>query len=126
MKLGTLVGLGPGHIMLAGDQLPLPKGHSSLLFGPYLLWPNGWMDQDATWYTEVGIGPGDIVLDGANSPPPKRGTPPIFSPCLLWPNGRQSQLLAAELLLFSLMRCGMNFSVRFAIIDLERETEKYS
>jgi len=25
------------------------------------LWPNGWMDQDAT---EVGLGPGHIVLDG--------------------------------------------------------------
>jgi len=24
-----------------------------------VLWPNGWMNQDATWY-----GPGDIVLDG--------------------------------------------------------------
>jgi len=28
-----------------------------------VFWPNGWMDQDATWY-EVGLGPGDIVLDG--------------------------------------------------------------
>jgi len=26
-----------------------------------VLWPNGWMDQDATWY-EVGYVPGDIVL----------------------------------------------------------------
>ena len=24
---------------------------------------NGWMDQDAAWYTEVGLGPGNIVLD---------------------------------------------------------------
>ena len=27
------------------------------------LWPNGWMDQDAT-RKEVGLGPGHIVLDG--------------------------------------------------------------
>ena len=29
-----------------------PKGHSPLPanFGPCLLWPNGWIDQDATWY----------------------------------------------------------------------------
>jgi len=34
-----------------GTQLPLPRrGQSPLIFGPCLLWPNGWMDQDATWY----------------------------------------------------------------------------
>ena len=27
-----------------------------------VLWPNGWMDQDATWYG-VGLGPGYTVLD---------------------------------------------------------------
>jgi len=32
-----------------GTQL-LPKGHSPQILGPYLLRPNGWMDQDATWY----------------------------------------------------------------------------
>jgi len=32
-----------------GTQLPL-KGAQSPLFGPCLLWPNGWMNQDATWY----------------------------------------------------------------------------
>ena len=35
---------------------------------------NGWMDQDATWYTEVGLGPGDIVLDGDPAPLTERGT----------------------------------------------------
>jgi len=36
-----------------GTQFPHGKGHSSPpppLFGPCLLWPNGWMDQDTTWY----------------------------------------------------------------------------
>jgi len=28
-----------------------------------VLWPNGWMDQDATWYGGR-LGLGDIVLDG--------------------------------------------------------------
>jgi len=38
--------LGPGHIVLYGDPPPPPpKGHSSSpIFGPYLLWPNGFMD----------------------------------------------------------------------------------
>jgi len=39
-----------GHIALYGDPAPAAtKGHSSPIFGPYLLWPNCWMDQDATW-----------------------------------------------------------------------------
>ena len=53
MKLGVPVGLGSGHIVLDGDLLgptsPHPKGHSSHpIFCPYLLWPNSWMDQDAS------------------------------------------------------------------------------
>ena len=45
MKLGVQVGLGPGHIVLDEDPAPpTPKGHSPAIFGPYLLWPNGWMD----------------------------------------------------------------------------------
>ena len=61
MPLGTKVRLGPGHIVLDGDpasfqkvQTPsfFPKGAQPppKKFGPCLLWPNGWMDQDATWY----------------------------------------------------------------------------
>jgi len=33
------------------SQLPrAKKGHSPLIFGPCLLWPNGWMHQHTTWY----------------------------------------------------------------------------
>jgi len=50
MKLGMQVGLASGHIVLDGDPgLPPLKGHSPPIFGPYLLCPNGSMDQDATW-----------------------------------------------------------------------------
>jgi len=49
MKLGMQVGLGPGHIVLDGDPAPPTKGVEPPIFGPCLLWPNGWMDQDATW-----------------------------------------------------------------------------
>jgi len=48
MKLGMEVGLGIGHIVLDGTQLPPKKAHSPPFFGPCLLWPNGWMDKDAT------------------------------------------------------------------------------
>jgi len=56
MPLGTEVGLNSGHIVLDGDPAPSsPKGgHNPANFGPYLLWPNGWMDQDATWYVLYG------------------------------------------------------------------------
>ena len=53
MALGMEVGFGPGHIVLDGDPAPLSrKGARAPLtiFGPFLLWPNGWMDQNATWY----------------------------------------------------------------------------
>ena len=46
MSLGMEVGLGPGDIVLDGDPLPLhKKGEEphSPMFGPFLLWPNGWM-----------------------------------------------------------------------------------
>jgi len=34
-----------------GTQLPSrKKGTEPPIFGPSLLWPNGWMHQDATWY----------------------------------------------------------------------------
>jgi len=55
MKLGMQVGLDPGHIVLDADPAPHPpKGHIHPIFGPYLLWPNGWMDtssveSDKTW-----------------------------------------------------------------------------
>jgi len=51
MVFGMEVGLGPVHIVLDGDTAPLPqKGQSPPIFGPSLLWPNGWMHQDAAWY----------------------------------------------------------------------------
>jgi len=52
MKLRTEVGLGPGHIVLDGDPAPpFQRGTAPPpISGPCLLWPNGWMDQDATWY----------------------------------------------------------------------------
>jgi len=44
IKLGMEVGLGPSHSVLGGDPAPpSQKGHNPI-FGPCLLWPNGWMD----------------------------------------------------------------------------------
>ena len=76
MPLGTKVGLGPDDIVLDGDPAPpSPKrGQSpSPIFGPCLLWPNCWMDQDGTWH---GGGPWyrlHCTRWGPSSPPQKGG-----------------------------------------------------
>jgi len=50
MPLGMGVGLCSGDFVLDADPPPPPhKGDKALpIFGPFLLWPNGWMDQDGT------------------------------------------------------------------------------
>jgi len=51
IPLGREVGLSPCDIELDGDPATLSqKGAEPPIFSPCLLWPNGWMDQDATWY----------------------------------------------------------------------------
>jgi len=97
MPLGADVGLGPGDIVLDGDPTPpLLKGAQPPVFGPCLLWPNGWMDEDATWYGSRPW-PGHIVLDG-DPAPRERGTaaPPLFSTHVYCGHGRPVQLLLSS------------------------------
>jgi len=76
-----------------GTQLP-QRGTTPQIFGPCLLWPNGWMDQDATWY---GGRPRPRRHCARWRPSfPQGARPPIFGPCLLWPNGRPCQLLLSS------------------------------
>jgi len=46
------LGMDIGDFVLDGDPALSPPqkggGAPSLIFGPFLLWPNGWMHQDAT------------------------------------------------------------------------------
>jgi len=45
------VGLRPGDCVRWGASSPRKKGTApEPIFGPFLLWPNGWMVQDATWH----------------------------------------------------------------------------
>jgi len=78
MKLGMQVGLGPGHCVRWGSSSPSPKGgRSPPIFGPYLLQPNGWMDQMPLG-VEVGLSPGDFVLNGDPAlPSPNMGQSPL-------------------------------------------------
>jgi len=53
MLHGVEEGLSPGDFVLDGDPAPLSQkggGAPSPIFGPFLLWPNGLMHQDDTWY----------------------------------------------------------------------------
>ena len=47
MSLGMELGLGPGDFVFAP---PPEKGADPQIFGPCLLWPNGWMDEAGTWH----------------------------------------------------------------------------
>ena len=97
VALGMEVGLRPGHIVLDGDPAPLPKkGADPPIFGPFLLWPNGWMDEDATWYRSR---PRPMPLCIRRVPRyPRKGhsSPPVFGPCLYCGHGRPSQLLLSS------------------------------
>jgi len=73
-----------------GTQPSTPKGaEPHPIFVPRLLWPNGSMDQDVTWYGGRPRPTRHCVRCGP-SYPQKKGhihPHPIFGPCLLWPNG---------------------------------------
>jgi len=79
MPLGKEVGLGPGDFVFDGDSATLEKmAHPPHpISGPCLLWPNGWMDEDATWHGSIPrprphcIRRGDSQLSakGAQQPP---------------------------------------------------------
>ena len=89
MALGMEVGLSPGNFVLDGEPAPSPKkGTEPSIFSTCLLWPNGCMDQDATWYGGRPRPRRRCVTWGPSSGPPKKKghNLPIFDPCLLWPN----------------------------------------
>jgi len=87
LLLGMVVGLSPDTFVLDwefGTQPPSPKrgGAPFPIFVPFLLWPNGWMHQDAIWY---GCRPQPRGLCGRPSPPPQKGggARPNFRPMFI-------------------------------------------
>jgi len=57
---------------------PSPKGAEPPIFGPRLLWPNGCVDHDATWYGG-GPRPTRHCVRWGPSSPPLKGNSPQFS-----------------------------------------------
>ena len=71
-------------------SFPPQKGAEPPNFRPFLLWPNGWMHQVATWYGGRPQ-PGRLCVRWEPSPLPKKAQPQIFDPLLLGPNGCMDQ-----------------------------------
>ena len=76
------------------NQSPLPdKGaEPPQIFGPCLLWLNGWMDQGATWYGGRPR-PTRYCVECGPSYPRIKGTPTPthFLAHVLWPNGSMDE-----------------------------------
>ena len=113
MPLGMEVGLSPGDFVLDGDSAPSPKGRSPPIFGPRLVWPNGWMDQDATWYRSRPRRRRYSIRQSPSSP--RRGhsslPPHLFGPCLLWPRSPISFSATAELVLERFQMAAVSFGI---------------
>jgi len=99
MPLGTEVGLGLCDIVFDVDPAtPRKRTHPPHpIFGPCLLWPNGWMDEDAAWYGSRRQPRPHCTRRGPSSR--KRGTAtPLFSVHVYCGHGRPSQLLLSSCL----------------------------
>jgi len=81
MPLGMELGVGPGDFVLDWDPAPPTQGGGAepppQIFGPCLLWLNGWMDEAGSWrggrYQPrrlcVRWGPSPLLRKGAEPPP---------------------------------------------------------
>jgi len=79
MPLGMQANLSPGDAVTSGRNSPLKTAQPQPpVFGSCLLWANGWMDKDATWY-RLDLGPGYVVLDGVPAPHESGTAAPLFS-----------------------------------------------
>jgi len=91
MKLGTQVGLGPGHLSLDGHPAPPPPKGAEPQFSAHICCSQmpGWIKMPLGM--EIGLGPGDFVLHGDPYPlSPQRGWS-------LLPNFRPISIVAKRL-----------------------------
>ena len=108
MPIGMEVGLSPGDFVLDGDPAPPKRAQPSPIFGICLLWSNGWIDQDATWYGGRPR-PRRLCVRWGPIPPPqkKRGhRPHSFRPMSIV--AKRSPVSAAAELLLTLLIVAKN------------------
>jgi len=91
--------LGPGDFVFNGDPAtPGTEGTpTTTQFLARLLWPNSWMDEDATWYGSRPWSRPHCIRRGPRSARNGHSSPHLFGPCLLWTRSPISA--TAELLL---------------------------
>jgi len=103
MPLGTEVGIGLRDIVFDVDPAtPRKRAHPPQpIFDTCLLWPNGWMDEDADWYgSRPRHRPHCIRWDPSSR---EKGTiAPFFSANVYCGNGRPSQLLLSSCFVYLL------------------------
>jgi len=81
-----------------GTQLPPEKRAQPPhpIFRLCLLWPNGWMDEDAAWYGSRPRPRPHCIRRGPSSPRKGHSSPPLFSAHVYCGHGRPSQLLLSS------------------------------
>jgi len=92
------VGLGLGDCIRLGPSYPPPEKWAHPphpIFGPCLSWPNGWMDEDTTWYGSRPRPSPHCIRRGPSSPRKGHSSPPLFGHVYCG-NGRPSQLLLSS------------------------------
>jgi len=103
MKLGTEVGLDPGHIVLDGNLAPLtlhpPQKGGTVANFRLMSVVAKWMDGLRCHLVRRQVSAQATLCYMGTQLPPREAQPPIFGPCLLWP--RSLIYAAAELLLNS-------------------------
>ena len=97
MPLGTEVNVGPGDVVLDGVTYSHVKGAQPPVLGSCLLCvPNGWMDEDATWYGSTPRPSPHCIRRGPNSPRKGQCRPASFSAHVCCGHDRPSQLLLSS------------------------------
>ena len=79
------------------------------VFGSCLLWPNGWMDEDATWYGSRPRPRPHCVRRGPSFPATGAQQHPLFSAHVCCGHGSPSQLLPSS--------CWINYCLGFIVLN---------
>jgi len=73
-----------------------------------IVWPNGWMDEDVTWYGSKPRPRPQCIRRGPSSLANGAQQPPLFGPCLLWPRWPISATAELVLKIGLCARCFIN------------------
>ena len=93
IPLGTEVNVSLGNVVLDGVRAPPKRGTVPPVFSSCLLWSNGWMDEDATWYGSRPWPRPHCIRWGPSSLQKGHSSPLLFLAHVYCGHGHPSQLL---------------------------------